>query len=82
MHNAKDVRLAKVIKAETTTTNPRLGNYSVLLYGSNSNPLRLGHFQLSAGGKYGYFDNGGGLTGSGTYKHNGVKGGAMVKRFV
>lgn len=44
----------------------------MLSYGSNSNPLRLGHFQLSAGGEYTYFDNGGGLAGSGTYKYNNV----------
>ncbi len=50
----------------------RLGEYGVLSYGSNSNPLRLGHFQLSAGGNYSFFNNGGGLVGSGTYKYDNV----------
>ena len=69
-HYAKDVRFVKVVKTSSTAAGPRLGKYGVLSYGSNSNPLRLGHFQLAAGGKYSFFDNGGGLVGSGTYKYD------------
>lgn len=69
-HYAKDVRFAKAVKVANTNAGPRLGKYGVLSYGANSNPLRLGHFQLSAGGKYVFFDNGGGSVGSGSYKYD------------
>lgn len=69
-HYAKGVRFIKVAIAANTSAGPRLGKYGVLSYGSNSNPLRLGHFQLSAGGNYSFFDNGGGLVGSGSYQYN------------
>ena len=69
-HYAKDVRFIKSVKASSTTAGPRLGKYDILSYGANSNPLRLGHFQLSPGRKYFFFDNGGGSVGSGTYKYD------------
>ena len=71
-HNAKDVRSVKSEKAPNTAAGPRPGKYGVLSYGAGSNPLRLGHFQLSVGGKYSFFDNGGGLVGSGTYQYDGA----------
>jgi hypothetical protein len=71
-HYAKDVRFVKAVKTQNTNSGPRSGKYGVLSYGSNSNPLRLGHFQLSAGSKYSFFDNGGGAVGSGTYTYDNV----------
>lgn len=71
-HYAKDVRFVKVVKTPNTSAGPRPGKYGVLSYGSNSNPLRLGHFQLSAGGNYSFFNNGDGRVGSGTYKYDNV----------
>jgi hypothetical protein len=56
-----------------TSGGPRLGKYHVLSYGSNSNPLRLGHFQLTAGGNYSYYYAGGDLMGSGTYQYEDTK---------
>lgn len=70
---AKDLRPIKIEKTFSTNGGPRQGKYTVLSYGANTNPLRLGHFQLSAGGKYSFHDNGGGLTGSGTYKYDDAK---------
>lgn len=50
------------------TSGPRLGLYNVLSYGNPAYPpIRLGHFELSPGGNYQFFDNGGGSLGRGTY---------------
>lgn len=68
--NAKDIRLPKKVETINMSGGPRPGKYVILSYGSNSNPLRLGYFQLLAGGKYSFYDNGGGLVGSGTYKYD------------
>jgi hypothetical protein len=49
-------------------SGPRSGKYNVLSYGSPSNPpIRLGYFDLIAGGSYRFFDNGGNLVGEGKY---------------
>ncbi len=47
---------------------PRLGKYNVLSYGADpNNPLRLGYFELSSGGKYKFYQMGGKFVGGGDY---------------
>jgi hypothetical protein len=49
---------------------PRAGKYHILSYGNPRNPIRLGHFELAAGNRYRFFDNGGKDLGEGSYTFN------------
>lgn len=68
-HQNKNIRPLKTVKEPSYVAGPRLGKYSILSYFS-ANPIRLGHFTLLKNNKYSFFNNGGGLIGSGTYSYN------------
>ena len=63
------IRQLQSSKSPSTAKGPRNGKYHILSYLKPSNPIRLGHFSLSDG-SYFFYDNGGGLAGSGNYKYN------------
>jgi len=49
---------------------PRLGKYLISSYGAPAKPpLRLGYFELRAGGSYKFLDLGGKVTGDGKYEY-------------
>jgi hypothetical protein len=62
------IRAVKTQKIFSTATGPRGGKYHLYTYLQPQNPIRLGHFTLSSS-SYSFYDNGGGLIGSGTYKY-------------
>ena len=47
---------------------PRTGDYDIFSYGPR-NRLRLGHLNLSGGGRYKFYNNGAQLLGEGTYTY-------------
>ncbi|MDQ2746922.1 MAG: hypothetical protein M3T96_06660 [Acidobacteriota bacterium] len=57
------------VEPQDAQTSPRSGKYDVLSYGADpNNPLRLGYFELSSGGKYKFYQMGGKSVGGGDYR--------------
>lgn len=69
----KNVRARPGAPAAAPASGPRTGDYSVLSYGSSTNPIRLGKITLAAGGAYRFYDNGDNLLGQGRYSFAGNK---------
>ena len=54
---------------DAANAGPRTGSYTILSYGHNNAPTRLGYFTLSAS-TYAYYDMGKKLIGRGTYTYS------------
>jgi len=71
---ASSIRSRKIAEAEAAKNNtaqgPRIAKYSILSYGAGNNPLRIGSFDLKAGGTYTYYDMGNNKLGDGKYSYN------------
>ena len=64
-----NIRLPKNTTADYTS-GPRNGRYTILSYGSVTNPITIGYFDL-ANGNYTYYDAGKNIRGRGTYVYSG-----------
>lgn len=64
-----NIRLPKNTTADYTS-GPRNGRYTILSYGSVTNPITIGYFDL-ANGNYTYYDAGKNVRGRGTYVYSG-----------
>ena len=68
---ASNIRLQQTVsvKPDNNKNGPRNGNYIILSYGSPSNPIRIGYFELN-NGKYIYYNMGKELLGKGSYTYD------------
>jgi hypothetical protein len=68
---AANIRLQKTVAANTVNNKigPRNGTYIILSYGTPTNPIRIGYFELS-NNKYTYYNMAKKVLGKGSYTYD------------